>query len=142
MTRKQAATDRDRYQILKQMLVDRRREIQEKLRSLRETLPETAREVRDAEEQSVDDFVQHMDFALMEMKSETLQRIDAALQRLDEGTYGTCTECGTEISEARLRALPFAILCRQCQEEEESRDQEERGNRVTERAILESPARE
>jgi DnaK suppressor protein len=142
MTRKQAATDRDRYQILKQMLVDRRREIQEKLRSLRETLPETAREVRDAEEQSVDDFVQHMDFALMEMKSETLQRIDAALRRLDEGTYGTCTECGTEISEARLRALPFAILCRQCQEEEESRDQEERGNRVTERAILESPARE
>ncbi|HEY3122102.1 MAG TPA: TraR/DksA C4-type zinc finger protein [Vicinamibacteria bacterium] len=141
MTRKQAATDRDRYQILKQMLVERRREIQEKLRSLRETLPETAREVRDAEEQSVDDFVQHMDFALMEMKSETLRRIDAALQRLEEGTYGTCTECGTEISEARLRALPFAILCRQCQEEEESRSEEERGNR-TERAILESPARE
>jgi DnaK suppressor protein len=142
MTRKQAATDRDRHQILKTMLVERRGEIQDKLRTLRETLPDTNLQVRDAEEQSVDDFVQHMDFALMEMKSETLQQIDAALQRLEEGTYGTCTECGTEISEARLRALPFAILCRQCQEEEESRSQEERGNKVTERAILESPARE
>jgi DnaK suppressor protein len=142
MTRKRTATDRDRYQILRQMLVERRTEIQDKLRSLRETLPETNLQVRDAEEQSVDDFVQHMDFALMEMKSETLQRIDAALQRLDGGTYGVCGECGTEISEARLRALPFAILCRQCQEEEESRSLEDRENKVTERAILESPARE
>jgi DnaK suppressor protein len=124
------------------MLVERRAEIQDKLRTLRETLPEMNAQVRDAEEQSVDDFVQHMDFALMEMKSETLQRIDAALQRLEEGTYGVCGECGTEIAEARLRALPFAILCRQCQEEEESRSVEERENKVTERAILESPARE
>src|SRR5438128_389094 len=105
MARKQAATDGDRYQVLKRMLEERRGEIQEKLRSLRETLPDVISQVRDAEEQSVDDFVQHMDFALMEMKSETLLRIDAALQRLDEGSYGTCTECGGEILEARLRAL-------------------------------------
>ena len=60
----------------------------EKLRSLRETLPVEAGEVRDAEEQSVDDFVQEVDFALMQMKSETLAKIDEAILRLEDGTYG------------------------------------------------------
>ena len=59
------------------MLEDRRREIHEKLRSLREAIPVDAHDVRDAEEQSVDDFVQEVDLALMQMKSETLKKIDA-----------------------------------------------------------------
>jgi hypothetical protein len=63
------ATERKRYEVLKRMLEDRRREIHEKLRSLRETLPAEAAVVKDAEEQSVDDFIQEVDFALMEMKS-------------------------------------------------------------------------
>ena len=76
--------------------------------------------VRDAEEQSVDDFVTEVDMALMEMKSETLSKIDQAIARLDDGTYGVCEECDGEISAARLKALPFAHLCRTCQEEAES----------------------
>ena len=76
--------------------------------------------MRDAEEQSVDDFVQEVDLALMQMKSETLKKIDQALLRLDEGSYGRCQECDAEIPPARLRALPFAALCRDCQEEAES----------------------
>jgi RNA polymerase-binding transcription factor len=85
--------------------------------------------VKDAEEQSVDDFVQEVDFALMEMKSQTLSKIDEAIQRLEDGTYGICPECDVEISEARLTALPFASLCRDCQENVESRAQEERDSR-------------
>ena len=60
-------------------------EIQEKLRSIREEIPSYQDEVRDAEEQSVTDFAQEMDFALMEMKAQTLIRIDEALQRVDAG---------------------------------------------------------
>lgn len=133
MARSRGVADHDRHRVLKGMLEARRREIQEKLRSLRESLPEGG-QVKDAEEQSVDSFVQHMDFALMEMKSETLQKIDKALQRLEAGTYGTCADCGAEISEVRLRALPFATLCRPCQEQEETRTLEEAG-----RAALEEP---
>ena len=70
------------------MLEDRRREIHEKLRSLRESIPADTPDVRDAEEQSVDDFVQEVDLALMQMKSETLKKIDQAMLRLEEGTYG------------------------------------------------------
>jgi DnaK suppressor protein len=113
-------SDRDRYLLLKGMLEDRRREIHEKLRSQRERMPSGTADVRDPEEQSVDDFVQEVDLALMQMKSETLKKIDQALLRLEEGTYGRCQECGTEIPAARLRALPFAALCRDCQAEAEN----------------------
>jgi DnaK suppressor protein len=112
--------DRERYLLLRGILEDRRREIHDKLRSLRESIPTDTAEVRDAEEQSVDDFVQEVDLALMQMKSETLKKIEQALARLEEGTYGRCQECDAEIPPARLRALPFAALCRDCQEREES----------------------
>src|SRR6266536_3703682 len=101
------------------MLTERQAEIRSKLRSLREALPSAVTQVKDDEERSMEDFVLGMDFALMEMESETLRKIDEALLRLEEGTYGVCTECDEAISEARLKALPFASLCRDCQEQAE-----------------------
>jgi DnaK suppressor protein len=62
----------------------------------------------------------------MQMKSETLKKIDQAILRLENGSYGRCPECDQEIAAARLRALPFALLCRDCQEESESRSRYER----------------
>ena len=133
MARKTETIDRERYLLLKGMLEDRRREIHEKLRSLREAIPMEAHDVRDAEEQSVDDFVQEVDLALMQMKSETLKKIEQALLRLEAGTYGHCQECDTEIPSARLRALPFAALCRECQEEAESNVRAQREAKAFER---------
>ncbi len=120
MARKSRSTDTERYLVLKAMLGERRREVQDKLRSLRETLPVEAGVVRDAEERAVDDFVTEVDMALMQMKSETLAKIDQAIARLEDGTYGRCQECDGEILAARLKALPFAPLCRTCQEDAES----------------------
>jgi DnaK suppressor protein len=126
MAHKTRSIDKRRYRALKEMLAERRREVQEKLRSLRETLPLEAGVVRDAEEQSVDDFVTEVDMALMQMKSETLSKIDQAIARLEGGSYGRCQECDREILAARLKALPFAALCRECQEETESTVRAER----------------
>ena len=124
--RKEAQTHRERQSVLRGMLEDRRNEIQQKLRSLRETLPAEVVEVKDPEEQSVADFVQDVDFALMEMKSATLAKIDEALRRLEHGRYGVCEDCGCVIAAARLKAVPFAGLCRECQEQQERREWEER----------------
>jgi DnaK suppressor protein len=118
-TPKTSSEDRKRYEVLNRMLMDRQAEIRTKLRSLREVLPAEVAQVKDAEEQSMEDFVLGMDFALMEMESETLRQIDAAIQRLEEGTYGICSECDERISEARLKALPFATVCRDCQAQRE-----------------------
>ena len=62
------------------------------------------------------DIHEDIEFALLQMKTETLTKINAALERLEEGTYGYCYECGEEIAGQRLRALPFAARCRDCEE--------------------------
>ena len=59
-------------------------------------------------------------FALIQLKAETLDKIEDALRRIDAGDYGDCFDCGAEISEARLRALPFALRCKQCEQEREA----------------------
>ena len=117
--RKRSVGDQKRYQVLSRMLTDRQAEIRNKLRSLREAFPTEVSDVKDTEEQSMEDFVRGMDYALMEMESATLRRIDEAIVRLGGGTYGLCSECGGKIAEARLKALPFALTCRDCQEQEE-----------------------
>jgi RNA polymerase-binding transcription factor len=127
------AARRERYDTLKSMLEERRQEIVDKLRSIRETMPDQRLDVQDAEEQAVTDFAKDMEFALVQMKADTLALIDEALRRLEAGTYGECAECGTEIPAARLKALPFAVKCVNCQEQEETRTAEE--NKAALRAL-------
>jgi DnaK suppressor protein len=97
------------------MLCELQENLQEKVRSMRAGLPARPVAVNDADEASVEGFTRDLEVALAEMESRTLHRIDDALRRLREGTYGTCTCCGAHISASRLRALPFAALCTACQ---------------------------
>jgi DnaK suppressor protein len=84
------------------------------------------REVLDEGESSDLHIQDEIEFALLQLKAETLHKIDVALRRLDEGTYGQCFECGDQIAEGRLRALPFAVRCRDCEEAREAADRRER----------------
>jgi DnaK suppressor protein len=123
---------RSRYTELKQMLDGRRREIQAqvqgKMRGVREegTWGGKLNEVLDAVESSEADIQEDIEFALIQMKSETLNKINDALLRLEQGDYGNCYECGEEIAEKRLRALPFAVRCKDCEEAREAAEQRER----------------
>lgn len=54
--------------------------------------------------------------AVAAISSGTVQRLEISLKRLRAGTYGRCSDCGDPIGTARLRALPFADACRDCQE--------------------------
>ena len=124
-------TKTSRYEDLKQILEDRRREIlnevQDKIRDVRaEGTHNKSNEVFDAAESSDADIQEDIEFALIQMKAETLNKINEALARLEEGAYGNCFECGEEIAEARLRALPFAVRCKDCEEAREVAAQRER----------------
>jgi len=55
-----------------------------------------------------------IDYSLGENAQTVLAEIDAALQRIEDGTYGTCTKCGKEIAVGRLEAHPWASLCIDC----------------------------
>jgi len=54
--------------------------------------------------------------ALDDEARETVQKIDGALLRIKEGTYGTCVSCGNPINQKRLEAIPYATLCIECAE--------------------------
>lgn len=123
---------RSRYSELKQMLDNRRRElhaeVQGKMRDVREegTWGGKLNEVLDAVESSEADIQEDIEFALIQMKSETLNKINDALARLEQGDYGYCFDCGEEIGEKRLRALPFAVRCKDCEEARENAEQRQR----------------
>ena len=59
-------------------------------------------------------FDRGMDSTLEDNSEHVLSSIDAALQRIDEGTYGVCTNCGKPIAKERLEALPWVNLCIDC----------------------------
>ena len=125
------ATPKSRYSELKRMLEERRREIQAEVKGkMRDVRSEGAwggkQEVFDAVESSESDIQDDIEFALIQMKSETLNKINDALIRLEQGDYGNCFECGEEIAEKRLRALPFAVRCKDCEEAREVAEQRER----------------
>ena len=80
----------------------------------------------DAAESSEADIQDDIEFALIQMKAETLNKINEALSRLDEGSYGRCFECGDEIAQPRMRALPFAVRCKDCEEAREMAQLRER----------------
>jgi DnaK suppressor protein len=116
---------------VRRMLVERRREllneIQSRVRVVREvgstkdhhgsTLIETV------EAEPEDD----LEFALIQMKSEMLETVNEAVRRFDAGAYGYCLECCEVISPVRLRAMPFAVRCRHC---EEAREDEQLRQRI------------
>ncbi len=54
--------------------------------------------------------------AITRNTEEILSQVNAAIQRLDAGTYGICENCGKPINPRRLEALPYATLCRDCQD--------------------------
>jgi DnaK suppressor protein len=118
-----------RSQELKTILERRRSELlhalQDRIRAARSERI-TDRDVLDGAESSELDIQNEIGFALIQLKTETLSQVDAALRRLEEGKYGGCCECGEEIAEARLRAHPFALRCKDCEQSRESAGERER----------------
>jgi RNA polymerase-binding transcription factor DksA len=65
----------------------------------------------DSGDLSVDQFHQDVALSLLEREQATRGQVDAALARIDRGTFGRCGVCGREITPERLRAVPYAAYC-------------------------------
>jgi DnaK suppressor protein len=61
-----------------------------------------------------DNFEQEFTLSLMANEEDTLNRIEAALERIEDGSYGVCEECGIAIPKARLNAIPYTPFCVKC----------------------------
>jgi DnaK suppressor protein len=105
-----------RQRDLQVMLRDRQRELQRVLQiRVRDVPAGGPGDGLDETELAEMGVQEHIEVALIQMKGETLQQLREALVRLDAGEYGYCAECEDEISEGRLRALPFAVRCTACE---------------------------
>jgi len=122
---------------LRHMLAERGRllsqEVHGQLRGVRADVTARAHDSQDDGELADNDLQDEIRLALIQLKAETLNMVNEALARLDEGRYGFCHACGGEIAERRLRALPFAVRCTRCEQAREaaSHQEESRGRRDT-----------
>ena len=116
-----------RHQALQGMLNDRQREMHALLqqRLFRESADAPDNGLDDSE-QAEADIQEHIAVALIQMKGDTLRRLREAMVRLEAGEYGNCDDCGCEIAEPRLRALPFALRCTRCESTHEQHAAQDR----------------
>ena len=104
-------------------LVDERRRVEHALATLRNEHPgaldEEVEEIAVTSDNHLAETAtatlgREIDYTLGENSEQVLAEIDAALKRVDEGTYGTCVSCGGETPHGRLEASPWASLCIDC----------------------------
>jgi DnaK suppressor protein len=104
------------------ILHDRRRQIQNDVQSrIRDSRADRGHEVVDDVENSGAGMQEAIELSLIQMKAQTLNAVEHALVKVEAGTYGYCVECGDEMTEQRLRALPFAVRCTACEQKREQR---------------------
>jgi RNA polymerase-binding transcription factor DksA len=108
--------DRGRHAMLEKLLSQQESILRSHRQIFREGLPTVTSGVLDAEEHSLDAEEQGVGLSLLALTSQSVLGIEAALRRLDDGDFGTCSDCRGEIGGARLRAQPYATLCLTCQE--------------------------
>lgn len=113
-----------RKELLRKHLISKREEI------VREAKEEIAKYIKGDSSQMVETALDDGDWSVIDLSAdinirrlethrERLLGIDEALMKLREGTYGVCEECGGEITAERLKVMPFAVYCRDCQEKKE-----------------------
>ena len=115
-----SAVDTERFRTL---LLDERKRVADAIEYLHE---ETPGSLEDETEEIIGSSDNHLaetasatldreiDYTLEDNAEQVLSSIDAALQRIEEGTYGTCETCGKPISEERLEAIPYTTQCIDC----------------------------
>jgi DnaK suppressor protein len=103
--------------------------LQEEMRSLLEEAGKTVSEMTaettnfpDPNDRASQESDRTFELRIRDRERRLLAKIREALERIDDGTFGICEECGEEISEARLRARPVTTLCIDCKMEEERQE--------------------
>lgn len=124
-------SEEERNLALRRTLIQKREEIvREVKREISKYIKGETRQLVDTAlddgDWSVVDLSEDISFKHMSTHRENLLKMDEALRKLSEGTYGICEDCGESISDQRLKILPFAIFCIDCQERREQLEEIQR----------------
>lgn len=114
---------------MRETLVKRRGALRKTLGFQSEMLREgQGSSVGDSIDAAIDSERSEINSRLADVESRELASIDAALERIRDGQYGSCEDCGGNIPITRLRAVPYATLCIKCQREREKKEMEQTGS--------------
>jgi len=106
---------------IREQLVRKRREANEAYhRSQTVNREATGEPLQDLADQASEGYRKEFLYSLSDGERATLAHVEEALRRLDKGTYEECTSCGDKIPLARLKAIPWAAMCIECQERQEA----------------------
>jgi DnaK suppressor protein len=128
---------------IKDMLLKMRADlVHEIARRSKATTEPGAQDIGDILDSVSEERTRELDMILTDREKRKLLQIDDALDRIEDETYGQCEECGTKIPRARLKVLPFAKYCVECQEKNEreekyTREEPEEGIRKVPRGEVE-----
>lgn len=111
--------DKEKLQFFKELLLKRREEILKELRETLKDLEEGQENLPDTVDQAARESQLALGLRLRDREQKLLKKIERALQKIEEGTYGICEACGAEIDEKRLMARPEATLCIDCKRAQE-----------------------
>lgn len=75
--------------------------------------------IQDLADKAASAYSKELNFSLSDGERNLLMQVEEAFNRMKDGTYGTCTNCGTTIGEKRLEAVPWTTFCIDCQELQE-----------------------
>jgi DnaK suppressor protein len=116
MVKPQEKTMSFSYEKAKEQLLEEKTKLTEQLEQLEAAKYEGIGYSNHIADDATDAFDQAVDETLKRKAEESLEEVDLALAKLDDGTYGLCETCGVRIDRARLEALPQAKFCLECRE--------------------------
>ncbi len=116
--------DKETIEKMKDLLLSQKREILDTLIATNADFRAIVEEMdpKDFADVASDDIDRKMIEALGSVEIKRLRAIDAALSRINQGKYGSCMKCNKKIPAERLQAIPYAVLCVDCQKGEERRN--------------------
>ncbi|MBI5755300.1 MAG: TraR/DksA C4-type zinc finger protein [Nitrospirae bacterium] len=124
-------TSKKKKEALKKMLLEKKLEIWNEVKhklfqQLGSEYKSEIDAVLDEGDKALSDLAAETGLTLVDLRKDMLEKIDHALAKLEEGTYGICDDCGNEINEQRLKAVPFAVYCVECKQKREDLEHIER----------------
>lgn len=111
--------EKEKLEFFKQLLLKRREEILKEIMETKRELIERGEPLPDTVDQATRESNLAFELRLRDREQKLLKKIDKALKKIEDGTYGICEICGEEIDEKRLIARPEATLCIECKRAQE-----------------------
>jgi len=119
--------DKEKLEFFRQLLLQEKKKIIEKIEKLKKgDIYVDKDETKDMVDAAADEIDKAFLMRIRDREMKLLNKIEEALQRIENGTYGICESCGCEIEEKRLKARPVATLCISCKEEQEELERKKR----------------